>query len=113
MSDRSTLARGDLSKIGKMFNAEMDRLYPPVPPPILYHYTTIEAMQSIIRTGIMRAFNVEFMNDHAELRYAASVMRAHIDRAYAIGTDPFFCDVLNRIRRTTIPLDIRQLFLLS
>jgi hypothetical protein len=40
-------------------------------------------------------------------------MRAHIDRAYAVEADPLFTEVLNRIRRTQIPLDINQVFLLS
>lgn len=101
------------NKVEELFLSEFEKLYAGERPAAFYHYTSAAGMRAIIETGQMRAFNVQFMNDHAELRYSASVMRAHIDRAYAVEPDPLFSDVLSCIRRTQIPLDLNQLFLLS
>lgn len=46
------------------------------PPEIIYHYTSLEAMVAIAETRILRASNVRFSNDPAELTYGHGVIRA-------------------------------------
>ncbi len=71
------------SQIEAYFSGEWSRLTRQ-PTAALYHYTrNSEVILDIIRSGRLRAYCVDYMNDYTELRYAASIMRAHLDRAYA------------------------------
>jgi len=60
-------------------------------PPFLYHYTSASGMQSIIESGLLRAGSLHRMNDFAEVRFAASVFRACLDRrcARTVGSKNF------------------------
>jgi len=85
----------------------------PTFPLVLYHYTSERGIRGVVQSGRMRASNIEEMNDHAEVRYATSVMRAHLDRAYAYEPDTAVAKLLNSMRRQTIGFDLRELFVLS
>lgn len=53
-------------------------------PPILYHYTKGESLKGILGSGCFWVNDLKHLNDASELRYAASVLRAHIDRMRAV-----------------------------
>src|SRR5689334_17921165 len=82
-------------------------------PPSLYHYTSAAGMQAIIRSGVVRAFNLGQMNDFAEGRYAASVMRAHIDRGYAVEPNPDASALLQAMRNQLTGIDLSNTFAFS
>ena len=82
-------------------------------PRSVYHYTSGPVMQSIVRSGVLRAFNLGQMNDFAEGRYAASVMRAHIDRGYAVEPNPDAAVLLQAMRQQLTSINLSNVFALS
>jgi hypothetical protein len=70
-------------------------------------------MQGIIRSGCMWAHSIEQQNDYTEVRYAASVMRAHIERAYAVEPDALACELFLALRRQMATIFLGNLFVLS
>ncbi len=82
-------------------------------PPSLYHYTSALGIRAIISSGVLRAFNLGQMNDFAEGRYAASVMRAHIDRGYAVEPNPNASALLLAMRQQLTGINLTNVFALS
>ena len=70
-------------------------------------------MRAIIASSVLRAHNLGQMNDFAEGRYAASVMRAHIDRGYAVEPNPVAMELLGTMRRQLTSVDLSNVFALS
>ena len=52
----------------------------------IYHYTACEALVSIIGSNVLRASSLDLMNDAPEIRLAASVFRACLDRRAAVSS---------------------------
>jgi hypothetical protein len=73
-------------------------LFMQTPPPLLYHYTTSAGMIGILHSNRLWAHDATAQNDAAEIRYAASVMRAHIDRAYATEYSDTACLLFDALR---------------
>lgn len=82
-------------------------------PPILYHYTSADAMLSILRSGKLRVSGIEQLNDKAELRYAVSIFRAHLDRFYAIEESPVGCELFHHIKRQLDVIDSAGIYVAS
>ena len=82
-------------------------------PPILYHYTSADAMLSILKTGKLRVGSIEQLNDKAELRYSVSIFRAHLDRFYAIEHSPEGCDLFHHIKRQLDIIDTTGIYVAS
>ena len=82
-------------------------------PGFLYHYTKAASLEAILTSGVMRAYNLGKMNDLVEARYAASVMRAHIERGFAVEEDPNASDLLGELRRQLVGVDLSDTFALS
>jgi Protein of unknown function (DUF2971) len=89
------------------------RLAPLDVPLSVYHYTSSQSMRAVISSGVLRAHNLGQMNDFAEGRYAASFMRAHIDRSYAVEPDPTAMNLLSALRRQLTMVDLSNVFALS
>lgn len=47
-------------------------------PPVLYHYTSFEALLSIVKSGSIWATHFEYLNDESELRHFAQVVVEHL-----------------------------------
>src|SRR5689334_10331121 len=47
-------------------------------PPVLYHYTDQVRFEGILRTRVLRATHIQYLNDSAEYRWAADVARSVI-----------------------------------
>ncbi len=82
-------------------------------PQSVYHYTSRQAMRAIISSGMLRAYNLGEMNDFSEGRYAASFMRAHIDRGYAIESNQDTMALLGAMRQQLTRVDLSNVFALS
>lgn len=82
-------------------------------PSILYHYTSADAMLSILQSGKLRVSSIEQLNDKVELRYPVSIFRAHLDRFYAIEPSPDGCDLLHQIRRQLDIIDTTGIYVAS
>ncbi len=92
--------------------AQLAALHPKVEP-LLYHYTTADGLAGIVRSGQIWAHNLGNMGDFTEVRYGASVLRAHIDRSYALEPDQRVCDLLIALRRSLGTFDLASVFALS
>jgi hypothetical protein len=79
----------------------------------LYHYTTAESMAAILRSGRMRAHNIGTMNDFTEVRLAASVLGAHLDRGYAVEPEQRVCELFRATRRYLATIELSTVFALS
>jgi hypothetical protein len=67
------------------------------PPPVLYHYTTGEALRAFVVDRAMYATDVSHLNDAAEFTYAAGRARDVIDEHRKGATDALevaFCEAL-------------------
>ena len=51
-------------------------------PPILYHYTTGDALFGIVETGMLWATNLHYLNDSTEFGYALGLLRHDYWRRY-------------------------------
>jgi len=82
-------------------------------PPALYHYKTSAGMQSIASSGVIRAHNLGKMSDFTDGRYAAAIMRTHIDRAYAVEGDGDALELLSAMRTQLSAVELDDVFVLS
>ena len=71
------------------------RLFADIPQDTLYHYTSFAGLLGIVDSGELRASDIRYMNDSAELRHTLDLMRHHITERMAAGTDA--PGVLNRL----------------
>jgi hypothetical protein len=101
------------TRLNDFLAEQMRLLNGPQLPRNLYHYTPAAGMKAIIASGVLRAHNLGQMNDFAEARYAASVMRAHVDRGYAVEPNPHAIELLNAIRQQLSTVDLSNVFALS
>ncbi len=80
-------------------------------PPFLYHYTSASGMISIIESGVLRAGSLHRMNDMAEVRFAASVFRACLDRRCARTDSGGTAEILTAMQdRMREPVAITNIF---
>jgi hypothetical protein len=107
MSDAQTRLNDFLAEQARWLAAELP------PGRSIYHYTSAAGMQAIVSSGVMRAYNLGQMNDLAEGRYAASVMRAHIDRGYAVEADANASELLGAMRRQLTSINLSNVFAIS
>jgi hypothetical protein len=82
-------------------------------PPCLYRYTSSTVLRAIISSGVIRAYNLGQMTDFVEGKYAASVMRAHIDRAFAVEESEDARRLFRAMRRQLTTMDLSPVFALS
>lgn len=68
-----------------MIRSITQRLYSELPRERLYHYTTFEGLRGIIDSGALWTSDVRYMNDSAELRHTADLIRTEADRRIRSG----------------------------
>ncbi|MCP5165168.1 MAG: DUF2971 domain-containing protein [Pseudomonadales bacterium] len=64
-----------------------DRLFSAAPQTTLYHYSTLAGVLGIVSGGELRASDIRYMNDSAELRHTLDVLRSYITRRVLAGSD--------------------------
>ncbi len=63
------------------------RMFAEHPRDTLYHYTSLGGLLGIVNSGKLRASDIRYMNDSAELRHTLDLLRNHITRRIMSGTD--------------------------
>jgi hypothetical protein len=63
------------------------RLFSEQPTDTLYHYTSLSGVLGIVDSGQLRASDIRFMNDSAELRHTLDLLRDQVTRRIIGGTD--------------------------
>jgi len=70
-----------------MIDAITRRLFTTPPRETLYHYTSLAGMMGIIGSGILRASDIRYMNDSAELRHTLDLLNRQVTRRILSGVD--------------------------
>jgi Protein of unknown function (DUF2971) len=68
-------AASTLSGVGKTVREIAHDLYAEQPAESLYHYTSIRGLLGIVPSGVLRATDVHYLSDAAEMRRTASLLR--------------------------------------
>lgn len=63
------------------------QLFSDTPDDTLYHYTSMAGMLGIVNSGILRASDIRYMNDSAELKHTLDLLHHHISKRITEGTD--------------------------
>jgi Protein of unknown function (DUF2971) len=75
----------------------IDELYGDKPAHLLYHYTSLDAIPSIIREGALWATDIHYFNDSAELGHTAKLLLNEIHSRQSGGTgDPIILGQLSQ-----------------
>jgi hypothetical protein len=78
-----------------------------------FHYTTAERLEGILRSGHLRAYNIEHQTDYTELRLAASLLRLCLDYRFAFATNDDEAALYDAMRKEMGVLRLENFFLLS
>lgn len=70
-----------------MLEPIIEHLFTTPPDGTLYHYTTLSGLLGIVRGGELRASDIRYMNDSAELRHTIDLLSRHITRRISDGCD--------------------------
>lgn len=70
-----------MQEIGKL----TDTLLSDTPQGLLYHYTTLTGLRGIVGTHTLWASDIRYMNDSAELKHAADLIRAEVQGRIVSG----------------------------
>ena len=62
-----------------------DTLFADTPKGLLYHYTTLTGLLGIVQTRNLWASDIRYMNDSAELRHSADLIRTEVQERLARG----------------------------
>ena len=63
-----------------------ETLYADIPQETLYHYTTFKGLLGIVQSGTLWATDIRYMNDSAELRHSADLIRTEVAKRIAAGS---------------------------
>jgi hypothetical protein len=72
-----------LTAVGKTLSETARALYAERPAKTLYHYTSIRGLIGIVSTGHLRATDVHYLSDSAELQRTANLLRFSVTQAPA------------------------------
>jgi len=70
-----------------------EKLFSEMPKGLLYHYTTLSGLLGIVHSRSLWASDIRYMNDSAELRHAADLIRLEVQERTA--RRPEMADLLN------------------
>lgn len=70
-----------------MIDTIIQQLFDDEPEDTLYHYTSLSGVLGIIGSNTLRASDIRYMNDSAELRHTLDLLRDHVRRRIRAGTD--------------------------
>jgi len=62
-----------------------ENLYSDIPKETLYHYTTFAGLVGIVSSQVLWASDIRYMNDSAELKHSADLIRMEITHRIAAG----------------------------
>jgi hypothetical protein len=70
-----------MQKIGTLTEA----LFSDIPKGLLYHYTTLNGLLGIVRSNTLWASDIRYMNDSAELKHSADLIRVEVQKRITRG----------------------------
>ena len=70
-----------------MIESITKRLFSQTPEATLYHYTSLAGLIGIVGNGELRASDIRYMNDSAELRHTLNLLNSHITERIVAGAD--------------------------
>lgn len=70
-----------MQEIGRLTNT----LFADTPKGLLYHYTTLNGLLGIVRSSSLWASDVRYMNDSAELKHSADLIRLEVQERIVRG----------------------------
>ena len=70
-----------------MINEISRQLFADTPSGTLYHYTSFSGMTGIVSSGELRASDIRYMNDSAELRHTLDLLKTQITQRIIDGTE--------------------------
>ncbi len=70
-----------------MIEAITAELYAEQPEETLYHYTSLSGVLGILGSGVMWASDIRYMNDSAELRHTADLVKREVELRIVQGHD--------------------------
>src|SRR6056297_1375370 len=70
-----------------MIETITQRLFAAVPQDTLYHYTTMSGLLGIVGGRELRASDIRYMNDSAELRHTLDLLSSHVTQRIIAGVD--------------------------
>lgn len=62
-----------------------EKLYADIPAERLYHYTNFNGLMGIVESRALWASDIRYMNDSAELKHTADLIRAEVTKRMAAG----------------------------
>ena len=68
-----------------MIKAITENLYSDIPKETLYHYTTFAGLVGIVDSRVLWASDIRYMNDSAELKHTADLIRVEITQRITAG----------------------------
>ncbi len=68
-----------------MIKAIIQKLFADSPQETLYHYTSFKGLLGIVDSGVLWASDVRYMNDSAEMKHSADLIREDVARRMAEG----------------------------
>ncbi len=70
-----------------MIESITQRLFAAAPQDTLYHYTSLTGLLGIVGSGELRASDVRYMNDSAELRHTLDLLSSQVTQRIVAGVD--------------------------
>jgi hypothetical protein len=70
-----------------MIDDIMHGLFADEPKDTLYHYTSLSGLLGIVDSAVLRASDIRYMNDSAELRHTLDLLRSHVRQRIRSGTE--------------------------
>jgi hypothetical protein len=74
-------------------------------PKLLYHYTTAQGLLGILKSNVLWASNLLYMNDFSELKYSIELIKSELEKAFNVSNpnlknSPFFPMILDILDAT-------------
>ena len=63
------------------------QLFAATPTETLYHYTSLSGLLGIVDSRVLRASDIRYMNDSAELRHTIDLLNTHVTQRIIAGVD--------------------------
>jgi hypothetical protein len=81
----------------------------PVPPPVLFHYTSMDGLLSIVETGRMRATHIRYLNDWSEAETMWNLVLGRLqerkDSAKSVEESTHLSGIIDLARARHLPSD--------
>jgi hypothetical protein len=85
---------------------------PPKPEALLYHYTSLESFQGMLKSGVLWASHIRYLNDTSEQRMMWDLIRKRIEERLQNPSDPHH-EKLSRLRAVAENVQDEHIYVVS